>query len=77
MATSQRVAPSPYIASRWAFGTERSTSREIETIVGRIMIARITPAVLMPNPKLGPREERQPAERRDQPGVDRVAEERR
>jgi hypothetical protein len=53
-ATSQRVAPRPNIASRWLFGTELSTSREIETIVGRIMIARITPAAPRPTPKLGP-----------------------
>ena len=37
-----------------AMSRARMTSREIETIVGRIMIARITPAANSPTPKVGP-----------------------
>ena len=42
------------MASRCAMGTATITSREIDTIVGRIMIARITPALNSPIPKAGP-----------------------
>ena len=52
--TSQRVAPSANIASRCDIGTEVMTSRETLTIVGRIMIARITPAANRPMPSGGP-----------------------
>ena len=42
---SQRVAPSASAASTWSRGTCRNTSREIEEMIGRIMIARMMPAV--------------------------------
>ena len=48
--TSQRVAPSANIASRWLPGTAWMTSREMVTIVGRIMIVRMTPAEKRPTP---------------------------
>ena len=54
MVTSQRVAPSAYIASLWVAGTDVITSRETATIVGRIMIARMTPAANSPIPSGGP-----------------------
>ena len=41
---SQRVAPSASMPSRWVLGTARRISRETAVIVGRIMIARMTPA---------------------------------
>ena len=44
----------PSIASRCGSGTAAITSREIATIVGRIMIARITPAENSPMPTVGP-----------------------
>ena len=47
---SQRVAPRAAIASRWLSGTELMTSRAIATIVGRIMIARMIPALNRPMP---------------------------
>ncbi len=51
---SQRVAPSASTASRWLYGTAVITSRVSDEMIGRIMIARITPAASMPMPKLGP-----------------------
>ena len=42
---SQRVAPSASAASLFSGGTVRSTSREIADTIGRIMIARIKPAM--------------------------------
>jgi hypothetical protein len=42
------------MASRCDDGTAVRTSREIVTIVGRIMIARITPAAKSPIPNAGP-----------------------
>ena len=47
---SQRVAPSANAASRCAVGIAFRTSREIDVIIGRIMIARINPAASIPNP---------------------------
>ena len=44
----------PSIASRWLSGTAVMTSREIATIVGRIMIVRMTPALNSPIPNDGP-----------------------
>ena len=41
---SQRVAPSASAASRRDSGTVRKTSMAMLVMVGRIMIARITPA---------------------------------
>ena len=40
--------------SRWVSGTARSTSRETAVTVGRIMIARMTPATSMSRPTAGP-----------------------
>ena len=51
---SQRVAPSASIASRCESGTAVMTSREIATMVGRIIRVRITPAVNRPTPNGGP-----------------------
>jgi len=42
---SQRVAPRPSAASFWSDGTVAMTSREIADTIGRIMIARIRPAM--------------------------------
>ena len=42
---SQRVAPSASAASLWSRGTVAITSREIAETIGRIMIARISPAM--------------------------------
>ena len=42
---SQRVAPSASAASLWSAGTVAMTSREIAETIGRIMIARISPAM--------------------------------
>ena len=42
---SQRVAPSASAASLWSAGTVAMTSREIALTIGRIMIARIRPAM--------------------------------
>ena len=47
---SHWVQPRPSAASRCEWGMARKTSREIEEIVGMIMIARITPAVSIPTP---------------------------
>ena len=43
--TSQPVAPSPSAASLWSPGTVLITSRAIAETIGRIMIARISPAM--------------------------------
>ena len=51
---SHRVAPSARADSRNAPGTACRTSREIAVIVGRIMIASSTPALIMLKPKIGP-----------------------
>ena len=42
---SQRVAPSARAASLWSSGTVEITSRLIAVTIGRIMIARISPAM--------------------------------
>ena len=42
---SQRVAPSASAASLFSDGTVAITSREIAETIGRIMIARISPAM--------------------------------
>ena len=42
---SQRVAPSASAASLLSAGTVAMTSREIAETIGRIMIARISPAM--------------------------------
>ena len=51
---SQRVAPSAYAASRWLCGTARITSLDTDEMIGRSMIARITPPASSPIPYAGP-----------------------
>ena len=47
---SHCVAPSASAASRCESGMDFITSREMEVMMGRIMIVRITIAAIMPNP---------------------------
>ena len=68
---SQRVAPSATIASRWTSGTAVMTSREIVTIVGRIMIVRMTPALNRPMPYGGPAKTGSSRADRHDPWLDR------
>ena len=56
-------------------GTAVITSREMDTIVGRIMIARMTPAANSPTPKGGPMKDGDPAQQRYEPGLQGVTEE--
>ena len=74
---SQRVAPSANIASRCESGTAPMTSREIVTIVGRIMIVEDHPGAEQADAVGRAAEERDPAEDRHDPGLDRSAQERR
>lgn len=47
---SHLVAPSARAASWWSAGVWRMVSRDMEVMIGRIMIARTTPAVKMVPP---------------------------
>ena len=47
---SQRVAPSASTASRCECGTADITSRVSDEMIGRIMMARITPDARYPSP---------------------------
>ena len=50
---SQRVAPKPREACRKSGGKAAKESREIAIIIGRIIIAKITPAGNIPGPPKG------------------------
>ena len=52
--TSQVVAPMPKADSRMVRGTRRKTSRAMAQMKGRIMKARMIPALIMPMPMGGP-----------------------